>query len=231
MKDSPPTSTSGWTLIEVAVVLAIAAIMTGLLLPRLSKTRQVTEGTRCRNNLKHVGLAFRIFATDNRGRFPMELSSTNGGTADWLTDPQQLWRLYATLSNELSTPIILHCPEDSERTPAARWQPSPKAPAEPVFNSNQHLTYFLGLNARESGSSSILGGDRNLATNGRVLPAGRLLITTESEPRFTPEIHQGKGNLLFGDGHVERIIDGNLTPFSRSALQQARLSTNLWILP
>ena len=231
MKDSPSTGTRGWTLIEVAVVLAIAAIMTGLLLPRLTKTRQVTEGTRCRNNLKHVGLAFRIFATDNGGKFPMELSFTNGGTADGLSDPQKLWRLYATLSNELSTPIILHCPEDSERKRAALWQPSPKAPAEPVFNSNQYVSYFLGLNARESDSSSILGGDRNLATNGSVLSAGRLLITTESEPRFTPEIHQGNGNLLFGDGHVERVVDGNLTPFSRSALQQTGQSTNLWILP
>ena len=231
MKRLLPTGERGWTLIEVAVVLAIAAIMTGVLLPRLTKARQVTEGTRCRNNLKNVGLAFRIFATDNGGKFPMELSFTNGGTAEWLSDPQQLWRVFAALSNELAIPILLHCREDSERTPAARWQSSLNAKAEPVFNSNQYLSYFLGLNARESDSSSILGGDRNLATNGSALPSSRLLITTESEPRFTPEIHQGKGNLLFGDGHVERISDGNLTPFSRTALQHARLSTNLWILP
>ena len=81
------------------MVLAIAAIMTGVLLPRLTKARQVTEGTRCRNNLKNVGLAFRIFATDNGGKFPMELSFTNGGTAEWLSDPQQLWRVFAALSN------------------------------------------------------------------------------------------------------------------------------------
>ncbi|MEN9678324.1 MAG: hypothetical protein RIS76_4220, partial [Verrucomicrobiota bacterium] len=210
MKRLPPTGERGWTLIEVAVVLAIAAIMTGLLLPRLATSKQGAEGVRCRNNLKNVGLAFRIFATDNGGKFPMELSFTNGGTAAWLSDPQQLWRVFDALSNELATPILLHCREDSERTPAARWQSSPKALGEPIFNSNQYLSYFLGLNARKSDSSSILGGDRNLATNGSVLPAGRLLITTESEPRFTPEIHQGKGNLLFGDGHVERIVDGNL---------------------
>jgi hypothetical protein len=34
----------------------------------------------CVNNLKQIGLAYRLWAEDNGGKFPMEISVTNGGT-------------------------------------------------------------------------------------------------------------------------------------------------------
>ena len=60
----------GFTLIELLVVIAIIAVLLAILMPAMSKIKEVARETACRSNLKNVGLAVGMYVDDYERKIP-----------------------------------------------------------------------------------------------------------------------------------------------------------------
>ncbi len=76
---------SGFTLIELLVVIAIIAILIALLLPAVQQAREAARRTKCRNQLKQLGLAFHNYH-DAMRTFPPGIITSDGNI---LTRPRR----------------------------------------------------------------------------------------------------------------------------------------------
>jgi prepilin-type N-terminal cleavage/methylation domain-containing protein/prepilin-type processing-associated H-X9-DG protein len=73
---------SAFTLLELLAVIAIIALLMGILVPSLSAARQAAKTNVCLSKLKNIGTSFTIYTTENKDTFPPHrLKRANPGIA------------------------------------------------------------------------------------------------------------------------------------------------------
>lgn len=223
-------SNRAFTLVEALVVTAVLSLLCYLAYVSLPHHRHYGSRIGCTNKLKNVGLAFRIFATDNNDVFPMQLSVTNGGSKEFVTDPTNMWRHFLAISNELATPKIVVCPEDDgKRKEASDFSTNAAGggQARVPFNQNTNVSYFVGVDADETFPQSLLSGDRNLALSNRLVSTTMLSLNSNSPVGWTKATHKFAGNVVVADGSVLGMKNSALP----EALSKTGLATNRLAIP
>lgn len=199
------------------MVIATLLVVAALVLPWLAKRKARSSRINCINNLKQIGVGFRSWALDQGDRFPMRVSVTNWGTMEFCLTTNVFVHFQA-LSNELNTPRILHCPNDTGRIPAVTF-------TNGIGNSN--ISYFVGLDADQTRPDWLLAGDRNV-TDGP-LPASRMIQARSNCPiSWTREVHDRVGNIVLADGSAQSLIS---TRQLREVVNRMGAATNRLAIP
>jgi prepilin-type N-terminal cleavage/methylation domain-containing protein/prepilin-type processing-associated H-X9-DG protein len=218
MKTQPAANqTGGMTLIEVLVVIAVIAVLLLTLIPSHSPRKPIA----CVNNLHQIGIAFRVWEGDNDDKYPMQFALTNSQTMK-LIGGGHAYVLWQTMSNELSTPKILHCPEDTGHVAATNFTSS---------FSDAYISYFFSLEAADTYPQMILDGDDNLAVNGVRVKPGILNLPTTNSLTWTKERHRGVGNIGMADGSVIQTTVDTLNSLVIAATNGAPFTTDRWVIP
>ena len=201
-------SVRGFSLIELLVVLAVATILLGLLMPTFRQLRESARQIVCANNQHQIGIALQTYATDNNDRLPytvfaerperpQDMMALHAGGGD-----SRLWDgiglLYKT--RLLRSPETFYCPaHKGDHIYAADvdlWQ---RPGARPLY-SNYH---YRGL--FENRSISEFGLDRlQTMQQGMALMSDGLRLKSDFN-------HETGANILRTDLSVRWVVDSERT--------------------
>ena len=138
----PRGARRAFTLIELMAVLASLLLLACVALPVLANNKPRAQSVTCFNNLRQIGQAFQVWASDHNDRVPFATCAVDGGTmmnpatcnsigASWENFRSNPWFQFSWISNELRTPKILAC--DTQRlTKKQRASIRPSKPGSPL---------------------------------------------------------------------------------------------------
>lgn len=116
-----PCDTNGFTLIELLVVIAIISLLVSILLPSLTKAKELTKSSVCMSNQRSLFLSILYYTEDNDELiFPVQVSSSLETANRWRQWP---WKLVAQglaeydKSNFIITSQMFYCPSFIPESP------------------------------------------------------------------------------------------------------------------
>jgi prepilin-type processing-associated H-X9-DG protein len=205
---------TAFTLVELLVVIAMIAMLAALLLPALARAKDAGIAVACKNNLRQIGIALRLYA-DGFQKYPLCAATDSTSTTS-------MWdgKLLVLTANNMK---LFICPAEQ---PAPKWTNDVRLPER-----NPCYGYNTAGSGRYPGSGPSLGldggfnrfrtGDGIYLMESQVKVPSDMIAVVDCKPQtgggdndlddlfpinllleLAPRHHRGE-NSVFCDGHVE----------------------------
>jgi prepilin-type N-terminal cleavage/methylation domain-containing protein/prepilin-type processing-associated H-X9-DG protein len=218
----------GFTLIELLVVIAIIAVLAGMLLPALSRAKEVGRRIACVNSERQLGLAATMFVDENEGKFPARAANNSPRWPEALRDGYKDLR-------------VLVCPTDRPDPDSANATNADLAPRSYVINGwndcfkvemggSFNMGAIIGKAMSEQmikePSETIVFGEKETMSRHYYMDMlegiGNDFTEVEQSRHSTSSKNAGGSNFVFADGSARYLRYGQmLTPQNLWAIEDA----------
>jgi len=193
---------NSFTLIELLVVIAVIALLASLLLPALSKAREMGRRIKCISNLRQFGLALSMYVQDYDGY----LFQGDGSYAwtNWAAGNTTFNELYMGDKDLHQRGTVFDCPTGTEGWRS--WE-NPPDYVDYGYNKDLNLIRESRLSGHETTTVTFFDSRRY------VLDAsgpGLCYWANAATGQGIQWCHNSGANFLFYDGHVKWDIQDNV---------------------
>ena len=206
-----PVLRRAFTLVELLVVVAIIALLLGILLPALGKARDISRLSACGSNLRQLGVATRTYAADFQDRIPAGPAGDSffgrpwtqvNGAGIWIGNPLNTYMAHGLLLDEHlgNNTKTLECPGDDTNSPADELAK--------IGTTDNALASYAYRHLSQTTSDKLT----DLGVNGVGSAARALFMDTESYgPKAAGQYHSAHNgetvNIAYLDAHVESVAN------------------------
>lgn len=226
-----------FTLIELLIVIAIIAILVGMLLPALNGARESGRQTACKNNLKTIGL-MHSFYSDANDDFMVRYETTKNSDIPGGQNSTTYWHdiLLKMSPNNYKS---FKCPSDTTAN-VILWKGSTSCyiidAGKSSYGINSHglalrvASVFSALKRTSIKSPTMLYQFMDSQYPGTI--HGYYHISSKSEAvKGAPNLkrHGGTGNVIFADNHVGVVISKSDDPYASDAFGNRDTKPENWM--